>query len=111
METIVENKINIAKIKEDIKAKAELQKFYKNQRKTEKIVGERKMQAWEATSKHSWNRYELRTLYAAYGIARGKSFSQIENKYTEENHPLKGYQREIDKILEKYKQPIETQIQ
>jgi hypothetical protein len=100
METII--KINILKMKEDIKAKVELQKFYKNQRKTVKIVGERKMPASEAWYKHYTNREDLRILYAAYGIARGKSFSQIENHYPEDNHPLQKYQKAIDRILEPY---------
>ena len=38
-------------------------------------------------------------MYAAYGLMRGKSFSQTENKYPEEEHPLNNYKRDIDKIL------------
>jgi hypothetical protein len=109
METI--EKIDIAKIKADIKTKAELQKFYKNQRKTEKLVGERKMPAWEATYKHAANREDLRVMYAAYGLARGKSFSQTENHYPEEGHPLHAYQRTIDRILEEYKIMVEVETQ
>jgi hypothetical protein len=101
METIV--KIDVRKMKEDIKVKVELQKFYKNQRKTDKIVGERKMPAKDATYKHQANREDLRILYAAYGLARGKSFSQIENHYSEEEHPLQKFQKTIDRILEGYK--------
>jgi len=108
METIV--KINIEKMKEDIKTKVELQKFYKNQRRTEKIVGERKMPAWEATYKHQTNREDLRILYAAYGIAKGKTFSQIESHYPEENHPLQKFQKSIDRILEGYKYLVEVPV-
>ena len=51
METTV--KINISKMKEDIKTKAELQKsLYKNQRKDVHIKGERKMPAKDAQYKH-----------------------------------------------------------
>ena len=107
METIV--KTNIAKMKEDIKKMVELQKFYKNQRKTDYIVGERKMSASDATYKHLTNREDLRVMYAAYGLARGKSFSQIENKYPEENHPLNAYQRTIDRILDGYKMKVEVE--
>ena len=57
METIA--KTDIAKMKADIKDKVELQKFYKNQRKTDKIIGERKMPASEATYKHQTNREDL----------------------------------------------------
>lgn len=106
METIV--KTNIAKMKEDIKKMVELQKFYKNQRKTDYIVGERKMPASDATYKHLANREDLRMMYAAYGLARGKSFSEIENKYSEENHPLNAYQRTIDRILGEYKMKVEV---
>ena len=108
METI--EKINIAKMKEDIKAKVELQKFYKNQRKTEKIIGERKRPASEATYKHMTNREYLRVMYAAYGIARGRSFSQIENHFPEENHPLNGFKVSIDRILESYKYLEELKV-
>lgn len=106
METI--NKFDIAKIKADIKKMVELQKFYKNQRKTEKIVGERKMPAIEAGYKHKTNRDDLRIMYAAYGLAKGKKYSEIENHYPEENHPLKNYQRSIDRILEKYIMLVEA---
>lgn len=101
METIV--KFNYAKMKEDIKTKAEEQKFLKNQRKDVHIIGERKMSAKDATYKHMANREDLRIMYAAYGIARGKSFSQIENHFPEVDHPLQKYQKSIDRLLEKYK--------
>ena len=107
METIV--KFDIVKMKEDIKKMVELQKFYKNQRKTEKIVGERKMPAYEATYKHAANREDLRIMYAVYGLARGKKFSQIENHYPEDEHPLHKYQRTIDRVMEKYL--IEVQVE
>jgi hypothetical protein len=90
-------------MKEDIKTKVEEQKFLKNQRKTVKIVGERIIPAKDATYRHQTNREDLRIMYAAYGIARGKSFSQIENQHAEENHPLQRFQKSIDRLLEKYK--------
>lgn len=101
METI--EKIDIAKLKEAIKENAEKQRFYKNQRKTEHLIGERKMPAWEATHLHQMGREQLRVFYAAYGLARGKKFSQIENKYAEKEHPLHRYQRHIDNFLDAYK--------
>jgi len=109
METLV-IKINTAKMKADIKMKAEEQKFLKNQMKTVHIVGERKMDAKDAWAKHHFNREDLRAMYAAYGIARGKSFSQIENHYPEENHPLMNLQRKIDRILEPYKYLVEVPV-
>ena len=100
METIVN--IDIKKLKEDFKIIAEKQKFYKNQRKTIHIVGERKMQASDATYEYQRNGEVLRAMYAAYGLARGKSFSVIENHYPEENHPLHKIQWRIDEITNKY---------
>ena len=108
METIA--KTDIAKMKADIKDKVELQKFYKNQRKTDKIIGERKMPASEATYKHQTNREDLRVIYATYGIARGRSFSQIENHYPEDGHPLQKYQKTIDRILEKYTVLVKVEV-
>ena len=100
METIVKN--NIFNLKEEIKAMAEKQKFYKNQRKTVKLVGERKMSASDATYEHQRNGEKLRVMYAVYGLLRGKKFSEIENHYPEENHPLNKLQYRIDTLLSKY---------
>jgi hypothetical protein len=101
METMV--KTNIEKMKNDIKESAEKQKFYRNQKKTVHIIGERKMLANEATYEHQKNGHKLRIMYAAYGLARGKSFSQIEKRYDLHNeHPLIKYQYDIDKLLKQY---------
>ncbi len=105
METI---KFNISKIKSDIKILVELQKFYKNQRKTETLVGDRQMHAGEAAWKHRVNREKLRLMYAAYGQARGKSYSQIESQYPEDQHPLKAFQSGIENILCEYLQEVEV---
>lgn len=103
MENIeVKNTVNILKLKSDIKKSVELQKFYKNQRKDVKLVGERKMPAWEAEDKHRSNRHNLRIMYAVYGLLRGKSFSQTENRYPEENHPLNEHMYYIDKMIKEY---------
>lgn len=51
---------------------------------------------------NSGTKHELRLLYAAYGLLRGKTFSQIENHYPEENHPLNRYKSEIMSIIEDY---------
>jgi len=115
METIV--KFDIKKMKEDIKTKVELQKFYKNQRKTVKIVGERTIPAKDAQYRHMANREDLRILYAAYGVARGKSFQQIENISTwekqsyDETHPLQRFQKSIDRILDSYTYLEEVKVQ
>src|SRR5208283_3728506 len=100
METII--RTDLAKMKADIKAMVIKQRFLKNQRKTVYIVGDRIMPAIDASYKHFTNREDLRILYAAYGLARGKSFSQIENHYPQAEHPLKKFQKSIDRITEKY---------
>ena len=102
METTVVKTINVEKMKADIKLIAEEQKFLRNQRKAVHIVGERKMDRLDAEEKHRSNREKLRIMYAVYGLMRGKSFSQIENHYPEDNHPLKKYQYKIDKLMMAY---------
>lgn len=86
-------------LKEKIKSLAEEQSFLKDQRRTAKIAGERKLEPWEAAMTHQVNRENLRIMYAAYGIAKGKKFSDVENHYPEEGHPLNVYKSQIDKII------------
>lgn len=89
-------------LKNEIKKLAEVQKELKNQRKTEHLVGDRTMEPWVASFKHFTNRHTLRLMYAAYGVMKGKSYSQIENHFDEETHPLKQYESKINSIIEKY---------
>jgi hypothetical protein len=102
METTVVKTNNTLKLKEDIKVLVDEQKFLRNQRKEVHIVGERKMPANRAAVDYRYNSRELRIMYAAYGLMRGKSFSQTENHYPEENHPLNNFKYEIDKLIKKY---------
>jgi hypothetical protein len=57
----------------------------------------------DATYKHAQNREDLRVLYAAYGILKGKKYSEIENHYPDENHPLKEYDKSIERVLKQHK--------
>lgn len=109
METI--EKVNVANMKSDIKEMAEKQRFYKNQRRTTKLVGDRKLDPWKATCSHQTNREDLRVMYAAYGVARGKSFNEIENHFPEEGHPLNNHQNTIDRILKRYTEKVEVEIE
>ena len=102
-------KIDRKKLVSDIKEKSELQKFYKNQRKTVHFVGKREIPAYEANYKHMDNRFELRAMFAVYGLLKGKTFSQIENTHPEENHPLNEIQWKIDKLIKKYQ--IEEKVE
>jgi hypothetical protein len=116
METI--EKIDVRAMKADIKKMVEEQRFYKKQRKDAKYIikdGEKfghwdPMHPSEAQWKHAAMRKKLRLIYAAYGKARGKSFSQVENKYPEENHPLNQWCVSIDSLVNRYRimVPVET---
>jgi len=89
-------------IKNDIKKLAENQSNLRNQRKTIHIKGERVMESWKADYLHSENRHELRMLYAAYAVLKGKIFEEIEPKNKPDKLPLSYYKNSIDKLVEKY---------
>jgi hypothetical protein len=96
--------IDVTKIKSDIKELSEKQLFFKNQRKTINLVGDRLISPGEASWKHKLNRDKLRLMYAAYGVIRGKTFKQIEKRYDLHNeHPLNEFKIQIDKIISSYK--------
>lgn len=113
METIV--KTDIRKMKSDIKEMVKTQKWLKNQRKTVNKDCTRKkgdpddVAPWVATMRHDENREKLRVMYATYGKARGKKFSQVESHFPEEEHPLHTYQSQIDKILTTYKIKVKVE--
>jgi len=113
METI--EKTDIVKMKNDIKEMVKTQKWLKNQRKTVNKDCTRKkgdpddIAPWMATMRHTENREKLRVMYAAYGKARGKKFSQTENLYPEEEHPLQKYNFQIHKILLTYKIKVKVE--
>jgi len=86
-------------LKNEIKQLSEDQLYLKDQRKSKNINGTRKLQPWEAEMLHKSNREKLRIMFAAYGLMRGKSFSQTESFYPEENHPLNQFKSQIDKII------------
>ena len=90
-------------LKIDIKKLAENQSNLRNQRKTIHFKGERVMEAWKADYLHTENRHELRMLYAAYGVLKGKTFEEIEPKNKPDKLPLSQYKNSIDKLVEKYK--------
>ena len=74
METTV--KINVEKLREDIKKLVEEQKYLKDQRKTVHIKGQRKMEPWQATMRHAQNREDLSIMYAALLVLRGWSIDE-----------------------------------
>lgn len=72
------NTVAIALLKTDIKRLSAEQKQLKPQRKTVHFTGIRTLPAWKAAANHLYNRWELRYLYLAYGILRGKHIEQME---------------------------------
>lgn len=64
------NKEIISKIKQEIKEKAENQKFLKNQRKTVKLIGERKMRSSDAVENLIKTTHDLCVNYIAYYILK-----------------------------------------
>lgn len=60
----------IKKIKEELKSQAAEQRFIKGQRKTEHLVGERKISHWEAAEQARQNKQKLAVKYVAYYILK-----------------------------------------
>ena len=108
METI-ERIYDVRKMKNDIKSMAEMQKFYKNQRKTVNKNCARKEGALadispsEATWKHFLNRQKLRVLYATYLRARGKEISSGDSLKFEEEWMKDDFLNKVKNTLEQYK--------
>lgn len=94
------------RLRNAIEALVEIQKNQKEQRKTVRFVGERTIDSDEAQIRVPETRHRLRLMYAAYGLLRGKSYSQIESHYDESNHPLKEFDNAILKIMEEYNEEV-----
>jgi len=84
-------------LKEDIKQLADKQRYYRNQRKTVRLIGEREIDPNTAWAIHQSNRVDLWYLYLAYGELRG-----IPIEVTSPNMKSEPSRREIDRIKEKY---------
>jgi len=104
METIEKTivKINTRPVKDLIKTYVDNQKLYKDQRKSEKNKLERTIEPKDAQYKAFCNSHELRILYAAYTLLRGKSLSQAELNYseTDSDNFLNQHKAKIAKTLE-----------
>ena len=101
------NKIAIESLKADIAVCAALQRALKQQRKTVHLKGERLVDPSEASWRVYLDGMKLRIMYAAYGLMRGKKFSETENHYPEENHPLNKYINAINKCIEVHTKKVE----
>lgn len=112
---------DIDDIKDRIADLAKEQKNLKPQRKTVHFKGERTIDPSEATYKVDNNKSELRYLYAAYGLLRGKGFEITESSFKPLDadeyyqktgksldkqlcgkHPLMALLSNIDLILQQY---------
>lgn len=105
METI--EKINVKKLREDIKKLVEEQKFLKDQRKTVHIKGERKMEPWRATMDHAYNRKELSIMYAALLVLRGWPEDEAANAHIskkDESDTFDSMKNRIQEVIDKYKE-------
>jgi hypothetical protein len=108
METTIEKtaatKVALKILKYELKELSEKQKYLKRMRKDATYSYDQSngriiwdpMPPSQAQSEVYWNGKRLRLMYAAYGLLRGKKFSQIENHYPEETHPLNSFKRDID---------------
>jgi hypothetical protein len=68
----------LKKFREEIEKLEKEQKVVKPQRKTVHFTGERTLSPSEAYSKVINNKYNLRIMYAAYNLLRGKNFDVTE---------------------------------
>ena len=115
METINETtttvKINTRPVKDLIKTYVDKQKLYKKATKAVSVGIVNGKPVWdpmhpsEAQSKAYWNGLELRLLYAAYSLLRGKSLKSVEFNYDENdpNNFLNQRKGKIEKTLEGFK--------
>jgi hypothetical protein len=97
MEFSNEKVLQLKAMKAHIKTLVAEQKSLKLQRKTTKFTGTREMEPYQAVYQHAENRFELRHLYLAYGIMRGRSVEQIESK---SKTPYN--EKTLEKILKTY---------
>lgn len=93
------------KLREEIAALEKKQIEMKAQRKTVNLKVKRTVDPYSAAMNVLSNREKLRVMYAAYGLMRGKKFSQVENRWANNNndiHPLYGLASQINNVLNKY---------
>jgi hypothetical protein len=98
------SKEQIMSLKATIKSLSEQQKSLRLQRKTVHFTGTRTVPAWLATQHHHINRYELRHLYIAYAIMRGKPIEAAE--VAKPDNPYNA--DKVQKILTKYGEVVHT---
>jgi hypothetical protein len=95
---------------EKIKVAASYQKFLKNQRKTVKLVGKKEMEPWEAAMKHLHNRGDLRVMYCAYAVLRGRDVSSIDSLNFEEDWAKEVFLEKVNKLVKEYAPEVVEEI-
>lgn len=88
-------------IREAAKVLAAEQPVLKNQRKTVHIKGERIMDPWTATCKHSANRGKLNDLYAAQSFLIGRDLETVRKQHGDWHT-----ENSLNKTIEHYEQAI-----
>lgn len=106
METLELNKKAIKELKSEIKVKSEQQKSLKNQRKTKNLVGERIMDPWKATMDHMSNRNQLRRMYAAYAILRGRKIEDVDSLKFENEWERNSFMHDVHKVVNFYNELV-----
>lgn len=128
METM--DKEILKKFKKEIAELAKEQKTIKPQRKTVHFTGERTLSPSDAYWKVRNNKHDLRCMYAAYNLLRGKNFEFTENnakpindedywylngRYPSKDivgkHPLVEHLDDINKYLNKYGYEIPNTVE
>lgn len=93
----------IAELKNIIKETSLKVRNLKNQRKTVNFVGKRTLTPYQAILSLNGERINLRRFHIAYGLLRGKTYEEIEQKVRDENE-LKEHDWElINYLIDKYK--------
>lgn len=87
-------------LKSEIKALAAKQRETKEQRKTVKFTGTRSLTPWEAQILALRQKEELKHMYIAYALLRGKSIETAIGSKTEYS------QRKVDEIMAKYAEAV-----
>lgn len=113
METLELDKKSINAIKElkkDIKEAVEKQLFLKNQRKTKRIIGERKIEPWTAAMYHRENREKLRTMYAAYASLNNKEINKIDSLKFDEEYQKGYFLKDVINLVNLYKDTYKDEM-
>lgn len=95
--------MKFAELKNIIKESSLKVRNLKNQRKAVNIIGERTIDLYRAVLLVNKEKRDLRKYHIAYGLLRGRTYEQIEQKVRDENKLTKYDWKLINSLIEKYK--------